>query len=316
MKILFASATAHNGLHERMTAIVNRYTEHEARCLSPMIWVGRRRFNATFDHEGVVYSIENKRHKNALLEWADVIQFIYTCSLSTLGRRDLLGKKVCAWYLALKWKPAFMEQFPGDDMSRYKLVAPPEGWDRFPRGGTNWHSVPFPIPIEDPLFTPVPWKERKGWISMSPRFSHQNQNEVSAPRKADKVQRKLSGTKFNLIFHQPYETCMALKAQSALGVDDLVQPLIHGSANEYLSLGVPVLNMIDGHIERSIKDTYGCDTIPFLDANLATVRGKVDEFFSRPKAEQERAAIETRAWAEANLHPAKTIKRYMEIYQS
>lgn len=316
MKIVFVSTTPHVGLHERMAAIVNRYTEHQARALSPMIWEGRRKFRDNFDHLGCVYSVKNKDYVNELLEWADVIQCIYTCSLASLGRRDLLKKKICSWYLALKWRPEMDLMFPEDDLNHYKLLSVCEGWDRFPRRGCCWINVPFLIPIEDPLFQPRLWSKRKRWVSMAPRYPEPNKDEENAPRKAATINKALAGLPFNLIYFKEYRECMTLKSHSVLGIDDLVTPLIHGSGYEYLSLGVPVLNKLDAHLTTLIRETYRCDKIPFIHADVEGVRSAVEGFLNMSASEQEGYSNRVRGWALAHLHPKETIQRYVEAWTS
>jgi hypothetical protein len=319
MRILFVSATPHNGLQERWAQVVRENSPHEARVLAPSTWRDRQAFTAARKRDGEVYSILDRSTVDEQLEWADAVQFIYGSSLAALGRRDLLGKKRLSWYLALRWKPEFLKLFPGEDRRHYRFLLACEGWTRYqiPRE-FRFRLVPFLIPIHDQLLTPLPWERRSpDIITCSPRAMPHTAAEdfgCSAPRNFADVRRTLKLFRLRVIYHRPWEECLREKAESALALDDLVNPLFHGSGYEYLSLGVPLLNRVDERLRTEFGECYGSFP-PLLTSDLVGVRRDAGAFFRKGEEWRRGRAEATRAWAVENLDPARTVGRYLEQLQ-
>jgi hypothetical protein len=308
----------YSGGQERMAMAVNRYTHHEAKCLAPGIWWDPQRkhlFGHNEKSSGFIYNVNIPEVKNAILESSDVIACMYTCSLHSLGRRDLLKKKICTWHLAIRWKQGMYEaHFPGDDIKKYRLLLSLEGWDRYNLDKLPFTIIPVIFNIEEPEFVPIPFEKRQKYVSMAPR-TRTSMDTDSSPRFANKVSGALSGVPFKVIYHKSFLECMDLKKQSWVGVDDLINPLTHLSGFEYCSVGVPCFSRVDEHLQRSFSEHLGCESLPFIDACLKKIRKKAKWALGQETEEWKAKSIEVRKWMEKYYHPRDAIRRYIEIYE-
>ena len=319
MKIAIVSTTYWTGLHEHMAKVFNRYTEHEARVLSPGYWDTRKRFNPEYTQQGCVYSVVDPDTRNEILEWADVIQLAYTCSLHTLGRDDLLGKKVVSWFLGTRWKAELQRLFPGDQAKQVRFIYGCEGWERYPTGPYEWTVVPVLFPIEEPAWMPIPWENRRKIASMAPRALgdlSQTGQRISAPRSPQVVTGLLRGAKvpFDRLHNRKFPFCMARKAMAWVGIDDLVNPLVHKSGMEYLAVGTPCLNRWDSYVEGRFRDLTGGPKPPFVNTTIPTLVKTVKRALKANESLWRRRSGECRHWMETYYHPREMVKYYIDLY--
>jgi hypothetical protein len=320
MNIAIVSTTFWTGLHEHMARCFNRYTDHETRVLSCGYWDTRKRFNPEYTQEGCVYSVMDPDTRNEILEWADVIQLAYTCSLATLGRPDLLGKKVVSWYLGTRWKSELFHLFPSDHAKKIHFIWGCEGWERYPNiAPYEWTSVPVLFPIEDEYWMPIPWKKRKRMVSMAPRALgdySQTGGLISAPRSPHLINALMKSSKipFDRLHNRKFPYCMRRKAMAWIGIDDIVNPLVHKSGLEYLAVGTPCINRWDAFVERKFKDLLGCPKPPFVDATLPTLVKTAKRALKAKESLWKRRCTSSREWMEKYYHPREMVQRYLDVY--
>jgi hypothetical protein len=320
MKIAFIAKTWWTDLHKRMAEAVNEYTPHEALSLGIGHWDRKKGFGGRFDRHGVMRSIRHPELVDEVLDWADVLHFSYTCSPFTLEnpRPDVMRKKIIVFQLATRWKNVMLQHFPGGSYKSVRFVMSAEGWDRYPCGEWQWEHLPQIYPIESPEYLPIPMEERRKEVSMSPRVVTDYSNTgdlISAPRRVGSVKTHLRNFPFRLLSKKSHPVCMQQKASAWLGVDDVVNPLLHQSSMEYLSLGVPCINRVDGHLIGLLARVHG-RAPPLIHAELTDLRAVVKDCFKNWSQDRYRqTSEEARQWMEQYCHPRDVINRYIAIYE-
>jgi hypothetical protein len=321
LKIAFVTRKFQSGLPERMVEIFKKYTDWDAVGLVPGIWNSKVYRGGSFNSSNKqnealgLYWIEDKDYLNHHLDTADVIYIFDSTSLPDLGRMDLLSKKTCVWHLSTKWGPGFGHLFPENEVGRYRLIVLCEGWNRYDMGGLDWNHLPILIPIENPLFNSTPITSRFKYASMAPRAKTNFGRDgvlIAAPRCYQEIKVALQGIPFKPLTNRPYRACIESKASSWVGIDDVVNPLTHGSGMEYLALGVPCINRVDENLEQLFKTVTGSNRLPFIDSDLKSLPDVVKNCLLTPVDVWEQCCVETRSWYEKYLHPRDLVKRYIE----
>lgn len=317
MRVAFCSRTAHAGLPERMARALNEHTSAQARALVPGTWLeGRRVFAKGEGPQGSLWNVRDREQVDDTLRWADVVHCMYNTSIQDLGRADLEKSKLCVWHLATRWNEAFRSLFPsGPGRTIFALSA--EGWDRYDLGHWGpWRRIPVVFLLDDPAYRPAAWSKRTRHVSMSPRIKLDTTDDgrpIAAPRSQALIAASLRGLKFRRLHGLDFRVCMRRKGTAWVGIDDLVNPLIHQSGMEYLALGVPCLNALDPHLANVLAQSYG-SAPPFLGSSLETVRANVTAALRWPEAEARERGRVSRAWMERNAHPRDVAARYLALY--
>lgn len=315
MKILFVSRTPYSGGHLRMANALARRS-HETRALTPATWEPEvRRLHEGRLRDGRAYWIRDKKLVDECLEWAEVVHFVYNSSLADLGRRDLLEKKTLVWHLATKWKPGFMRHFPEDDARHYRFALSCEGWDRYKLPEFEWRTLPVLFPIHEPNWQPLPWEKRERMVTMAPRITTDEWDgkPIPAPRGVPMVKEALRGLPFGVISGVGFSEAMFKKSFSWVGVDDVVNPLLHLSSFEYLSLGIPCVNRSDERLRSALGDLTGAPW-PFIESDLSRLRDAIQLSLIDDDWAPYRAA-EARRWIETYYSADKMAPHYEEIYR-
>lgn len=327
MKVACIVTTMYSGGQERLANILTRYTTHEAKVLAPGVWTTARYkgdvFREDWDNHENIYWISKPEYRDMVLDWADVWHFFYPCSIATIGRPDLIGKKPTFWHLALRWTDEFLRFFPNDSVKKTRFILSCEGWERYEIPDFDWKLVPVLFPIEDELYRPIPFDQRESHAAMSPRLLHnldwspteRRYIEIKAPRSARKIERILEGLPFDLIAKRGFTVAMNRKKRAWVGIDDVMNSLCHLSGFEFLSCGVPCINRIDDFLRSRFSQGLGIDPPPFIRATLDNVREVVEKLLLTPIDVWEQRCREAREWMERNYHPRDTIRRYVELYE-
>lgn len=314
MKILYVATTPYSGMHLRQADLVGRLG-HETRVLTPATWEPKiTRLGPKRDVVGRAYWIGDEEIVNACLDWAEAIHFNLNTSLRHFNREDLLSEKALVWHLSTKWKPGFMRHFPGDSHKYYKFVLSAEGWDRYELPPWGWRNIPVLFPINDPLWRPIPFEKRRRRATMTPRIESDEWEgkPIPAPRGVAAIKDALAGQPFDVITGVGFAECMREKASSWVGIDDVVNPMLHLSGFEYLSLGVPCVNKKDEHIERVLKDVTG-GSWPFFDAQDILKRFVELTLVTPGNARLHGECV--RSWMERYYSGERMAERYVELYR-
>jgi hypothetical protein len=312
MKILFVSTTLWAGTHIRWTMAMNQYTEHEARCLSPGMWYTKRLFDKDFPHSPPIYSVNDAEMKNALIDWADVIHCSYVCSPHTLGRPDILGKKIVCWHLALKWGNPMWLLFPKGQHRHVRFLLGCEGWERYQLPSLEWHLVPQIFLLESKEYQHA--GQRQKVASISPR-TRGGLPFNSNFRGVQEIKRRLNGIKWRLISRTTFMDCMRQKATSWVGIDDVLRPVVHLSGMEYLGLGIPCINSVDKVLQRSIQSTLDSPPVPFIHGTMSTLRQTCVKSLRADEDLWLEKSAQCRQWMLDYYHPKTVVEKYLEVYK-
>lgn len=311
MKILYASTTPTRGIAEKFVRAVNEYTEHEARGLISRSFFDRER--SRFDPP--LYQIGDPALRDACLDWADVVHLIHETSPASLGRRDILGKKPVFYqrFTLIDKGRWYLKIWPEEDLARVRLLLVAEGWQRYSLWkDKTYKMLPAIFPIDDPSHTPIPVAKRKHVVT----FATMNAKDgPPAPKGLLKTKRELEGLGLDLIFRVPFEECMRRKAASWVGIDEVVTPILHFSAFEYLSLGVPCLSWYDEISMQTVLEATGASYLPILNTDLSDLFSATSSVLLKDDAWMEEKSVELRRWMEKYMHPRKVIEQYVELYK-
>ena len=299
---------------------VNQYTTHSAQALVSGTWVdGKRDFG---DREccpsEVLWNVNDPDQRDEVLESADVIHAMYNTSIHDLGRPDLARKKFCVWHLATKWNDGFLRLFPEGTDGVLPIMSA-EGWDRYGTGPwERMQQMPVVFLIDHPAMQPLPFARRTRHASMSIRVKLDTTDDgrpIAAPRSSKKVAEALRGLKFRRLHGLDWQDCMRRKAQAWVGIDDVVNPLVHQSGFEYLALGVPCLNRYDDHLWGIISGTYGFILPPFCAVDFSNLRRLADEYISSSDESWRGFSALFSRYMQTHAHPRETIARYIALYE-
>lgn len=329
MKVVYMAKTPLAGVCEKMARAVNEYLKPhvEARVLN--CGPGKHRWYCRKPKELVPhYSIKNPAAVEDCLRWGDV----FHC-MANVGIRSpffdpyspvrMLKKKrwVYQWHGAQIWP--FELVFKPEDYPFVKFLHIGQGWVEstkeqaeffapfFERFGAE--TMPNIVMADDPLHRPKPWAERLDRVGFAPS----QKNESAVNRKGIAVTRaNMRGVKPDIIMGVPFEECLKRKSKCKLGIDEIVTPMYHLSALEFLCQGTPVICSYTDKTEEVLKDATGCDRMPFLNCSPDTLQIMLDGWRDLSEEEREAMGKDARAWIDEFYHPRQLIERYVEHYQS
>lgn len=315
MRILIADASMVRGIAERMVRCVNEFTHHEARCLIKASWYDHSTWNGQFNPEPPVYSLHNKDSIAECLDWCDAVHFLQMTCFDTLGRAELLGSKPASWQLfgmmsgTERWRTVGRFWKP-EELKKLRLSLVAEGWQRDPFWtGKNYTMLPGIFMINDEDHKPIPFAERDRIVSFAPM----NKKQRVAPKGVDVTLRALKDVPVDLLYRLEFKECMQRKSKAWLGIDELVTPMVHFSAFEYLSLGIPCASSWDSVTEHAIHSVTGSN-MPFLNANVRSIRALARCAFAEDDAWRNEC-MAARAWMEDNYDPVGCIQKYIEFWE-
>lgn len=315
-KILYASRTPVVGVAPLFTRIVNRHfatVGHEARCLTadlgPFGWYARDRVLCPVYHE------QDENQRNDCLEWADVVHSFNYSSPRNLSRPDLLGKKPWAHMICGDASQKLRHAWRDVDLPKAKFIVVAEGWHRadgFKRF-EPYTLMPLLFDVFDSLhrhfFVGDRWR----------RASYSPSTRSTAPTKTNTkgyglVQKALDGFPLDVIEDVLFDVCMQRKSVSWVGVDEVSTPMMHHSGPEWLALGIPCISMYDEFTERTWKDCFGCNEMPFINATMETLRDRVYSILQLNECDMQDIGGELIRWVHRYLNPIKWVERYLGIY--
>ncbi len=317
MKILYAAKTSLAGVCELMARCMKQYHGYDARVLNA--GPGRHAWYLRADcNRPRTASIKVKNDVNEALEWADVIHCMANVSAKSMGRLDLLDKKVWVfqWHGAQVWP--FGNVWDRAHYRKVKWIHIGQGWierqwdffkpffDKF-----NAKVVPNVISIDDSIHLPLPWNRRDESVVFSP--STLKKGGVN-DKGVDVVTKAMRGFRSQLISKQSFETAMRMKQRAQLGIDEVSTPMYHRSGLEFLSQGVPCICSYNEDTERVLKNAVGSYVMPFVKSDCSNLHDTIKAYFMLSDGSKRAESIRARAWIETFYHPRDLLKRYLEVY--
>jgi hypothetical protein len=316
VKILYVSSTPFSGGHLRMADALAR-RGHLTRALTPATWWPEiRELGPKRKTDGCAWWIGDRELVNECVEWAEAIHFTYSASCASIGRSDVLGTKPLVWHLSTRWKPGFLRHFPGDSHKHYQFVFSAEGWDRYDLPPFGWRAVPVLFPIDDPAWRPIPFERRERRATMTPRLmtDEWGGKPIPAPRGVSEIREALAGLPLAVVSGVGHREAMRAKASSWVGIDDIVNPLVHFSGFEYLALGVLCVNRSDEHVRAQLGEITG-GRWPFVEDSIETVRRTISGTLEADPGYVEECGKEARLWMERYYSADLMAPRYEELYR-
>lgn len=317
MKILVIDPDYTRGGAERIVWATNAHTEHEARGLF-------RRSEPPSRYAGSMllppaWSLARRRDVRAATDWADVLHFVHAASPRSIGRPGLIGRRPMVWQMFTQWDPTarrakwYERLWLERDLRGVRRAVVAEGWQRYPLWrGKRFSLLPAVFPIDQPEFMPLPVAERRRAVS----YAVMHTGGGVAPKGYGETVEALRGLPQDVMHKVPFLECMRRRGLSRCGVDEVVTPVVHFSAFEYLSRGVPCVSWWDELTENTVKEATGCEHLPLTNANIESLRSVVSILLDLPQEALEDLSAKLRGWMERYMHPRKTIKRYVELWES
>ena len=314
MRIVYACNTPLAGVSPRVARLINDHFkgEHEARLLinkiGPFGWYLQKRDGYALKQ----YSITKKSDVNKCLEWADVIHCNASVSARTMGRLDLLKKKVWVfqWHGAQIWP--FERVWHREDYKHVKFAHIGQGWNRDKFFAEfDIRILPNLVSMTDEIHQPLKWEEREEKVAFSPSTRSKT---VVNKKGVDEVELACKDVNLEVINNVTFEECLRLKRNSILGIDEVVTPYYHLSGLEFLSQGTACVCSHDSFTSKILKEATGSETVPFLNANTGNLKELVhgvlaDQGLLRSVGE------ESRLWMEEYYHPKDILSRYLNYYR-
>jgi len=312
VKVLYVDAVGTRGAAERLAAGANKYhaPANEARALVACSFFDRGK-----PVRPPLWDAKNPGARDACIEWADVVHMIHQTSWRSIDRADMIGKKPTIyqrftlvdkgdWYATL-WRP--------EDFKHMKLALVAEGWQRYPLWrGLDYTILPMAFDLGDPLFQPAPIADREKKIF----FGVMNKkNGPPAPKAYESTVKALKDLKLDVAFQKPYDECMARRARSWCSIDEVATPMLHFAAFESLAQGVPCITRFDALTEATVKEATGATSLPFLNADVESLRVAVDQALSVDPENMARISSELRGWMERHMHPRAVLAQYLALYE-
>lgn len=310
MNVLYVDATGTRGIAEKFAACLNRYhPDHAARACVPASFFDRTPGKLP-SH---LYDVRDRAVLGDCIYWADVVHLIHQTSWRSIGRPDMIGKKPTVYQrFTLVDKGDWAKRiWQREDWKHMRFVVVAEGWRNSAWNDYAYTLMPAPFPIEDPEYQPLPIAERDRRVF----FSAMNRNEgPPAPKAFDQTCKVLQGLKSAILYRKPFAESMRERARSWVSIDEVATPVIHFAAFESLALGVPCISRFDDLTLGAVKTATGAESLPLLNADLASLRVAADEALAVDADRMGQISGELRGWMERYMHPRDVMARYLAFY--
>ena len=139
--------------------------------------------------------------------------------------------------------------------------------------------------------------------------------DTSFPIEILKKVSKLKNVECDIITNETLNECIKRKAKCNIIIDECVTESYHRSGLEGLALGKMTICSFGNKVENIIKETCGCDKIPFeniwidsLENNLLKIINLGSDFINNK-------GIENRLWMEKYWNPLDITNEYINYYK-
>lgn len=314
MKVLIISDDPVRGASETIVWGLDKYTDIEARGLSKQ----SKRWALADWEPGRFWNIHDRRQREEALGWADVCHFLHSQSYRTIGRPDLIGKKPAVWQMFTQWDKGTREAewypklWKKEDFPHIRRALIAEGWGRY----NLWEGHEYKLlPMIFPLWTHIlpDWEQEP--IRQVSFATMSRKKGLVAPKAVRGTIRALKGVRLDWCFRVPWKECVERKRRSWVGIDEVETPIFHFSGFEYLALGVPCISRYDMRSENDLKAVTGAAAIPFIDAEMGTLRETCEAILDIPLDIWNEERKMARNWMSTYYEPSKMIRHYVDLYQ-
>lgn len=310
MNVLHLSDTTLSGAPGRLSDLLTKHSKGKI-VSRHLVW-NRVIFNRVFDVDfcsSEMMTSEIKAH----LKWADVIHYHNRYSRQMIFTQHGIKPPKKPSIIQIH-SPRESEDFSEELASKIPIAVIAQYHTR------QWPEMRFLVPnvvdITHPLHCPIdkPFRNMpnisyapsniicKGWDNKS----YMTVNPVLKRMAFDRI------ANYKRIVALPHNTCLGLKQDSDIGIDEVSTGSYHMSSLEYLSMGVTCIAKIDDLCEATIKELTGCSILPWWissEANFATdLRNLI------ASKEYRERGLQSRLWMEKYWKPSKLVKHFSEVY--
>lgn len=117
---------------------------------------------------------------------------------------------------------------------------------------------------------------------------------------------------YKRIVSLPHNTCLGIKQDSDIGIDEVSTGSYHMSSLEYLAMGVACIGKLDELTQEALRKATGCTSIPWINSSEASFESDLRNLIT--SGEYKAKGIESRKWMEKYWAPKVLIKKFQTMY--
>lgn len=324
MRILQLSITPMSGLPYRLSEMVNTHTAHESRCI-----VGREGYGTKVFPHDLVWRTDKRRCEEAL-EWADVYVMHSYCSARNnpwnIKKYLKPNSKVTAHYSVQPEtanKELVTQGVPTTVSAQYHA--------RFFLESTVMPNV---MPIRHPWYRPA---ERKWPPAVPLHIAYSPSNQIGARERPDRHRWatkgypetlkilqdlvKRNGTekvRFTVLQGLPLETCLKMRAEAHINIDEVATGSYHNVFLEGLAQGQVSVAYMDPDTLKAMESIVGPEAVqeaPWLNVNLPGLLQGLQGLLDDPQELRSRADA-CRVWAEKHWDDRRFADLYTRFWET
>lgn len=181
--------------------------------------------------------------------------------------------------------------------------------------------VPNIVPIDDPLYVPIPRDREDVTVFFAPSCATSawtsRWDTKAAPETTvilRQLQRRLPRMRVNIIQDTPHRECLRLRQQANISIDELATGSYHLSSLESLSQGIPTLAFLDQRMLATLATITGSMDIPWINVTLEMAKTALRQLVSDDQL-RAAAGAKSRKWVELNWNDRVVVNHYTNAYR-
>jgi hypothetical protein len=310
VNILHLSDTTLSGAPDRLSKLLTKHSSGKINSRH-LVW-HRVIFNRVFNVD-ICSSELSKKEIEAHFKWADVIHYHNRYSRQMIFTQHGLKPPKKPSLIQIH-SPRESEDFSQELDSKIPLAVIAQYHTR------QWPELKFVVPnvvdITDPMHSPIEKPLRniptvsyapsniicKGWDNKSYMTVNPAMKRFMFDRMA----------LYKRIVSLPHATCLELKQDSNIGIDEVSTGSYHMSSLEYLSMGVACVGKLDDLCQASIKQVTGAESLPWIMSSEGSFVSDMRRVLMSKEYYQ--IGIDSRKWMEKYWNPDFLVKYFTEVY--
>ena len=120
---------------------------------------------------------------------------------------------------------------------------------------------------------------------------------------------------YDIIINVPLNECLKRKSKCNIIIDECVTSSYHRSGLEGLALGKMTICSIGKEVEKVIKDTCGCDNIPFENIWIDNLENELIKIIDLGREYINNKGEENKKWMERYWNPIDIANEYINYYE-
>lgn len=310
VNVLHLSDTTLSGAPGRLSDLLTKHSKSNITSRH-LVW-NRVIFNRVFDVDFCSAEMTKKQIQEHF-KWADVIHYHNRYSRQMIFTQHNIKPPKKPSIIQIH-SPRESEDFSLEVESKIPIAVIAQYHTR------QWPEMKFLVPnvvdITHPLHRAITRPERSiPVVSYAPSnvickgWDNKSYTTVNPVLKRMMFERAVN---YKRIVSLPHNTCLSIKQDSDIGIDEVSTGSYHMSSLEYLSMGVACVAKIDSLCEAAIKDVTGCSSLPWVLSSEGTLNGDLTRLIM--SGEYREIGAQSRLWMEKYWKPSKLIKHFTEVY--